>query len=78
MPFDASITKSDSPESAIRNAKIRSYMGAKGRLANARRALHASIAEFERAIVEVDATRTELDDYLLEVGEELDIDEVAS
>lgn len=66
MPFDAQVRKTESPEKAIRDAKVSSYMGAKARLTNARRALHASIAEFERAVHEVEKTRAELDTFVEE------------
>lgn len=69
MPFDAVVRKSKSPEAAVRNAKIRSYIGSEVRLRNARKALHAAIEEFEAAVAEVDQTRAKLDAAMLSVME---------
>lgn len=64
--FSARVLKTESVEHAVRDAKLRSYMGARQRLKNARVALHSAIAEFEAAIHGVEDTRQELDSYLLD------------
>ena len=60
MSFEATVRKTESPEVALREAKARSYEGARLRLGNARKALHAAIAEYERAVAEVEWTLTEV------------------
>lgn len=66
MSVDAWIQKSDSPEQAERDAMTRSYLAARSRLTNARKALHGAIAEFEAAVHEAEQAQMRFDEYLLE------------
>lgn len=61
MAFDATVRKSESPEQARRDAALHSYEGALFRLKNARKRLHAAIAEYEAAVAECDQTRSAVD-----------------
>jgi hypothetical protein len=53
VSFDATIRKSESPEQAVREAKLSSYEGAKVRLRNAAKRLRDAEREYRAAQAEV-------------------------